>query len=64
MINNPEHTTQEEILLIGQTFKIPIAKIQAVLQKNDNPPKNVKPPKKVAPKKVTNPEPPPPSVEV
>lgn len=64
MINNPEHTTQEEILLIGQTFNISVVKIQAVLQKNDNPSKKVKTPKKVTPKKVTNPETPPPSAEV
>jgi len=63
MVNNPEHTTQEEILLIGQTFNIPVIKIQAVLQKDDNPSKKVKTPKKVAPKKVINPEPPP-SAEV
>lgn len=62
MINNPEQTTQAEILLIAQTFKIPMEKIQAVLQKEDNPAKKMKSPKKVAPKKAINPEPSPPSV--
>jgi hypothetical protein len=56
MINNPEQTTQEEILLISQTFGIPIDKIQAVLLKNDNPPKKTKDPKKAIPKKIDNSE--------
>lgn len=55
MINNPECTTQEEILLIGQTFNIPIAKIKTFLQKNENiPTKRVKTPKKSTPKKIAD----------
>lgn len=35
MINNPEQTTDEEILVISKTFGIPVYKINAILQKND-----------------------------
>lgn len=60
MINNPEYTTQEEILLIAETFDIPIVKIRAVLRDKNNPAKKVKAAKKVTPKKAANPEIPPP----
>lgn len=59
MINNPKHTTHEEILLIAQTFDIPTAKIQAVLLKKDDPPKRIKTSKTAIPKGTVDTAPPP-----